>query len=242
MPKVRYNNNKDGGRLAKHLHLQKMSKIEVIPSINEETFDEVKEKIKLVEPYAEGPDKGGIRWVHLDVYDGTFTPYASWHNAPDLLALETPLLIEVHLMIADMDTRWSEWMAPKVSRVIFHLEAAHDPEFVLKKIKENNKEVGVAIRPETDWGKLKPFCEKADLVQTLAVIPGHAGQEFHPEILEKIKHIRETYPEAIIEADGGINLETGKRCAEAGANILVSANYIFNALDIKKAIEELKNL
>jgi|SRR3989344_5746567 len=207
---------------------------EIIPAINAESFEEIKNKIKLIEPH--------VAWVHLDVADGTFTPNTIWHNAADLLTLETQLLIEVHLMIADMDTRWLEWVGSKVSRVIFHEEAAHDPMLVLRKIKEAGKEVGVAIRPETGWEKLSPFLDKADLVQMLAVPPGQAGQKFRPEILEKIKHIREAAPRAIIEVDGGVNLETGRKCAHAGANILVSANYIFNASDIGKAIEELKFL
>lgn len=207
--------------------------IEVIPAINAEDFGEVKRRIKLVEPY--------VKWVHLDVADGTFTPNTIWHSPEDLLGFETKLLIEVHLMIHDMDKRWQEWVLPEISRVIFHLEAAHDPNFVLEKIKEAKKEVGVAGRPETDWKELEPFCRKADLVQTLAVPPGIAGQQFRPETLDKIKHIRKKHPKCIIEVDGGINPETGKKCLSAGANILVSANYIFKSNNIQKAIEDLKH-
>ena len=141
-----------------------------------------------------------------------------------------------------MDFRWRDWVLPRVNRVIFHEEAAHDPEFVLNKVKEARKEVGVAIRPETDWKKLEPFCEKADLVQTLAVPPGRAGQEFRLETLDKIRHLRKIHPKCIIEIDGGINPETGKKCVSAGANILVSANYIFNSEDISKTIENLKHV
>lgn len=222
--------------------------VEVIPAINDELFEEIRRKIKLVEPHAEGaghsaegPDNGGIKWAHIDVADGTFTPNAIWHNAPDLLLLETPLLIEVHLMIADMDTRFGDWLLPNVRRIIFHAEAAHDPQIVVEKIHEAGKEAGVAILPETEWETLLPFCGKADLVQTLAVPPGRAGQEFRPEILEKISSLRARHRNCIIEVDGGINLETGKKCVEAGANILVAANYIFNSSDIGKAIGDLKN-
>lgn len=207
---------------------------EIIPSINEEIFEGVKNKIKLVEPY--------VKWAHLDVYDGTFTPYSSWHNANDLLNFETPLKIELHLMIEDMDKRWGEWVLPCVDRIIFHKEAAHDPQFVLEKIKKSKKEAGIAIRPATDWAELKEFLKTADIVQTLAVNPGLAGQTFKPEILEKIKHIRDYNPQAIIEVDGGINLETGKRCVKAGANVLVAANYIFGSKNIAKAINNLKNI
>src|SRR3989344_3664182 len=175
--------------------------IEVIPSINETSIKDIRNKIEIVEPY--------VNWVHLDVYDGTFTEHASWHDPNDLIDFNIKPKIEVHLMISDMDTRWQDWALPKVDRIIFHVEAAHDPEFVLNKIKEAKKEVGGAIRPE---------------------------------IIEKIKHIRKSYPKAIIEVDGGINLETGRQCVEAGANILVSANYIFGSKNIEEAINNLKNL
>src|SRR3990167_10227179 len=119
---------------------------EIIPAINAESFEEVKKKIKLVEPY--------VKWVHLDVADGTFTPNSIWHDPRDLLALETPLFLEVHLMVVDMDIRWRDWVLPKVSRVIFHAEAAHDPELVVGKIHEAGKEVGVAINPATEWQRV----------------------------------------------------------------------------------------
>ena len=208
--------------------------VEVIPAINAKSFAEVMEKIKLVEPH--------VKSVHIDVADGTFTPNTLWHNPQDFLGFETLLFIEMHLMIADTDMRFADWILPPVSRIIFHAEAAHDPHFVIEKIRGGNKEVGVAIRPETDWQVLEPFCGKADLVQTLAVPPGYAGQEFRPETIEKVANIRKDHPNCIIEVDGGVNLETGKKSAEAGANILVAANYIFSAPDIAIAIDSLKNV
>ncbi|MEK9166106.1 MAG: ribulose-phosphate 3-epimerase [Patescibacteria group bacterium] len=210
-----------------------MSNIEIIPAINAPDFETIKKRLKAVEPF--------VTWVHLDVADGTFTPNTLWHNPQDLLGFETPLFLEVHLMIADMDIRFAEWMVSNVRRAIFHVEAAHDPEFVIVKIKEAGVEAGVAIRPETEWQKLEPWCAKADMVQFLAVPPGRAGQEFHPEIIEKVANIRRAHSSCIIEVDGGINSETGRKCAAAGANILVSANYIFNSPDIGKAIEDLKH-
>ena len=208
--------------------------IEVIPSINEESFAGVTSKIKLVEPY--------VKWVHLDVADGTFTPVTLWHDYSNLIDFATTVKIEVHLMIADIDGRFINWILPCVNRIIFHLEASHDAEFVLSKIKKAGKEAGIAIIPETRPERAILYSKRADLIQALAVHPGPAGQVFLPETLEKIKHIRKEAPNCIIEVDGGLNLETGKACIEAGANVLVSANYIFNAPDIKKAIEDLENL
>ncbi|MDP3785171.1 MAG: hypothetical protein Q8R12_03825 [bacterium] len=206
---------------------------EIIPAINADNFEAIKRRIKLVEPFT--------KWVHLDVADGTFTPNSIWHESKDLLTLETPLFVEVHLMISDMDIRWRDWVLPRVNRVIFHLEAAHDPELVIGKIHENGKEAGVAIVPQTPWEKAEPYCASADLIQTLAVSPGASGQKFDPAIIDKIRALRARHEECIIEADGGINLETGKACVEAGANILAAASFIFSSSDISKSIQNLKN-
>lgn len=214
--------------------MSKMPKIEIIPSINESSFEEVDKKIELVSPY--------VDWVHLDISDGQFTNgYVSWHDARDLIDFEARTKIEVHLMIADMDFRWRDWILPNVDRIIFHLEAAHDPDFVIEKINREGKQVGLAVRPETPWVELNPFFSKVDLMQTLAVFPGMSGQKFQPEILNKIRHIREKHPQAILEVDGGVDLAIGGRCIKAGANILVSGAYIFKSGDIKKAVENLKH-
>lgn len=208
---------------------------EIIPAINAPDFETIKKRLKLVEPFT--------KWAHLDVSDGVFTRgYVSWHNSQDLLTLETPLFIEVHLMISDMDFRWRDWVLPRVNRVIFHLEAAHDPELVMGKIHENGKEAGIAINPQTPWQKAEPFCASADLIQTLAVPPGASGQKFRPEILDKIRALRPRHEECIIEVDGGIDLEIGKMCVEAGANILAAASFIFSSRNIGKAIQDLRNV
>lgn len=206
-------------------------KLEVVPAINVDSFDEVKEKVKLVEPY--------VKWVQLDVADGTFTKNTVWHDSNDLLSLETPLNIEVHLMINNIDERVDGWLVTPVKRVIFHLETAKDPELVIKKCKKAKKEVGIAIGPDTSWTKLIPFCKKVDLFQVLSVHPGLAGQKFIEESVDKIKSLRENCPSAIIEVDGGVDKDVAKKVANAGANIVGAASAIFNSGDIKKAIKSL---
>ncbi len=204
---------------------------EIIPAINTDSFEEVKRRIKLVEPYT--------KWVQLDIADGTFTKNTTWHNPQDLLGLETSLKIEVHLMIGDIEERIEEWLIASVKRIIFHLETVKDPDFVFGKIKEAGKEVGLAIGPDTPWTKLAPYLDKIDLIQILGVYPGLAGQEFQEDNFDKIRHLRKEQPNCIIEVDGGMNKETARKAVEAGANIIVAASAIFNG-DIKKNIEELK--
>ena len=224
-------------------------KFDLIPAINVDDFEEVEKRIKSVEPFV-NPAAGGAGWVQLDITDGTFTKNTTWHNAEDLLSLKTPLKIEVHLMINDIEERIDEWLIAPVNRIIFHLEAAKDPDFVIGKCREAKKEVGIAIGPDTPWTQLVPFLKKVDLIQILGVYPGLAGQEFQEDCFDKIRHLRKEYPKCIIEVDGGMDKETAKKAVAAGTNIIIAASAIFSAKggsasgwdDIKKAIENLKHV
>lgn len=215
--------------------------IEIIPAINADNFEEVQKRIKAVEPFTQ--------WVQLDVADGTFTKNTIWHNAQDLLELETPLNIEVHLMLSNIDRRINDWLLPNacpakggVKRIIFHLSAVQDPDFVIQKCRENGKEVGIAIGPDESLLKAMHYRGKVDIFQILGVHPGIAGQKIEEETFERIKEIRKFCEPCIIEVDGGVNKENAKKLIDAGADILVAASAIFGQKDIKKAIEELKCL
>ena len=214
--------------------------MQVIPAINVNSFEEIKEKIKSVEPFVTPPNGAG--WAQLDVADGTFTKNTLWHNAGDLLSLDTKLKIEVHLMFNNIEDRVVNWLIEPVDRVIFHLETAKDPHFVIEKCRAAGKEVGIAIGPDTPWTQLMLFCDKVDLFQILSVYPGLAGQEFIEESLRKIEGLRKNCLSAIIEVDGGVNKEVAKKCKEAGADIVCAASYIFDSDNIEKAIKELEQV
>ena len=217
---------------------------EIIPSINARTFEEVKERIKKVEPY--------VSWCHLDVTDGVFSKHLTWYDPRDFVSLVgsdptkqgqtllTLLSIEVHLMVAEPEKIIEQWLVKPVKRLIFHIEAMKDPEMVIKKCRDAGVAVGFAINPETFWGKLEPWFGKCDIYQVLAVHPGPSGQELTEETYDKVIHIRKACPQCIIEVDGGVNPETAKRALESGANLLVAGNYIFSSEDIKQAIENLR--
>ncbi len=206
--------------------------IEIIPAINVDGFEEVKKRIKSIEPF--------VDWVQLDVADGTFTKNTIWHNAQDLLSLETSLKIEVHLMLGDIDRRINDWLLPNIKRIIFHISAAQDPDFVIQKCRENGKEAGIAVGPDESLLKAMHYKGKVDVFQILGVRPGMPGQKTEEETFERLKEMRKFCPSCIIEVDGGMNKETAKKAKEAGADIIVAASYIFNSDNIEEAIHALK--
>ncbi|OHA03039.1 MAG: hypothetical protein A3J10_00215 [Candidatus Sungbacteria bacterium RIFCSPLOWO2_02_FULL_54_10] len=205
---------------------------EIIPSINVATFKEVQERIAKVEPH--------VSWCHLDVTDGVFSKHETWHDFADLLRLQTKLNIEVHLMIEKPEEIIEQWLVRPIKRVIVHLEALHDPNLIIKKCCDAGIQIGFAIRPDTAVSLFDPWLAKVDMVLLLRVQPGASGQQMQSEMLGEIAHVRKACPGCIIEVDGGVTVDNAKRAIEAGASMLIVGNYLFLAVDIKKAIEELK--
>lgn len=209
------------------------SSVEIIPSINVRTFEEVKERIKKVEPY--------VKWCHLDVTDGIFSKHLTWHDPRDLLSLKTILNVEVHLMVSDPDLVIDDWLSGPVRRVIVHAEALKNFDLLVEKCRDREIEVGVAVNPDSSWELFKPYMGKANMFLFLAVSPGPSGQAMHLDTMEKITSLQKACPGCIIEVDGGVNPNTVKKAVNAGANILVAGNYLFSNPDIKQAIDNLKS-
>ena len=207
--------------------------IEVIPAINAETWEEAVKKIRIIEPFTD--------WIHIDVADGTFTPNILWHNPLDLVGFETKCKIEIHLMEDRPEDRVEAWLLKPVKRLIVHYEVTHDLDFILAECHKEKIEVGLSVASHTSWTCLKPFADKVDLLQILAVSAGKGGQDFELHNLSKIKHLRAFAPKNIIEVDGGITPQVGDECIRAGASILVSASYIFDHPSPKMAVKELQH-
>lgn len=205
--------------------------IEIIPSINAPTFEEVQEKIAKIEPYA--------KWCHLDVSDGTFSSHVSWHNPADLPLLKTGLKAEAHLMVDNPERIIENWLVKPIQRVIVHLEAVKDLDLVIDKCKQAGIETGLAIRPETFLEKLKPWLGKINIVLILGVEPGPSGQKFKEEALDKTKNLRMLWPAGLIGVDGGLNSGNIKKAKEAGANVLIVSSAVFKEKEPGKAFKRL---
>jgi ribulose-phosphate 3-epimerase len=209
--------------------------MKLIPTINEESFEEIKRKIEIITPFTD--------WIQIDVCNNTFAPRMTWNNPQDLLTIDTNLNIEIHLMIENPENVLDEWYKiPQVKRMIIHYEATDNVEKNIEIAQKYGKELGLAIGPETGWELLTKYFDKINFVQLLAVNPGLAGQEFNLRVLDKIKTLKENKKNVIIEIDGGVNLNVAKLVKEAGADIINSSSFIFKNPDIPSIIKQLKEV
>lgn len=193
---------------------------EIIPVVNVTNFAQLEERIRIAEKFA--------RWIHIDVADGTFTKVILWHNARELKNFKSSAKLEIHLMAANPEEKISEWLAPNISRVIFHYETAIDADGIIERTHKADIESGIAICRGISPDVLLPFVGKADLFQTLAVTPGPSGQEFDPVTIDKIKRLRVLAPRVPIEVDGGIKVGVVRECVRAGAMFLAAGHALFS--------------
>jgi ribulose-phosphate 3-epimerase len=218
-----------------------MKKIQISPSILSADFSQLGNEIKRLE-------EGGADLIHVDVMDGHFVPNLTI-GPPVIKALKKNCSIkfDVHLMISPVHKYIDAYADAGADIITIHPEATDDLSSSIKKIKDLGKKVGVSLNPETKVSIIKDHLEQIDLVLIMSVNPGFGGQKFMPEVLDKIKELKNIQKEQNIdfdiEIDGGINFENSKIAIEAGANILVSGTTIFksNNGDIKKNIDLLKS-
>jgi len=206
-------------------------KPEIIPTILVKTFEEVKERIRLVENY--------VDWVQLDIMDGVFVENLTWNNPEDLKDFKTKVKLEAHLMVQNPEKIIDSWLEV-VDRIIVHYESSEKIQEIINKVHKNGKQIGVALNPETSIEVAKPFLNDLDLILLMSVQPGKGGQEFELEILEKIRNLRNIWPGGNIEVDGGVSDKNIKEIFNAGANLFCVGTYVYQSGDIKQVINKLK--
>ena len=217
-----------------------MKKIQISPSILSADFSQLATEIKRLE-------EGGADMIHVDVMDGHFVPNLTI-GPPVIKALRKhcKLMFDVHLMISPVHKYIKEYSDSGADIITFHPEATENMKDTISLIKSLNKKVGVSLNPDSEINKISNYLDGIDLVLVMSVFPGFGGQTFIPEVLDKIKTLKELKDKNNynfdIEVDGGVNFSNSKDILKAGANILVSGTTIFkeNNGDIKKNIETLK--
>lgn len=203
---------------------------EIVPAVLAKTAEELNEKIHEVERF--------VNRIQIDIMDGKFVPNVTV-QPEQIKEIKTDKILEVHLMVKDCEKYVKAFLKLNFDVIIVHAEACKDIGKIIKMVKSRNKKIGLAINPPTPLETIKKFLNEIDMVLFMTVNPGFGGQEFMPEVLQKIGSLRKI-SDIDIEVDGGINIDTVKLVAEAGANLLASNSGIFKFEDKKKAVEMLK--
>jgi ribulose-phosphate 3-epimerase len=217
------------------------SSIKISPSILSADFSKLGEEIIALE-------KAGADYIHIDVMDGHFVPNIT--IGPEVIKRLRPvtnLTFDVHLMISPVNNFIKDFADAGADIITFHPEATENMSETIGLIKKLGKKVGVSLKPKSKINLIENHLNEIDLILIMSVEPGFGGQKFMPEVLDKMKKLREIVNmkklNIDIEIDGGINFDNSKKAKDFGANILVSGSTVFKEHngDLKKNIQLLRS-
>ncbi len=212
--------------------------MKIAPSILSADFANLQRDIEFVE-------KHGADYIHVDVMDGQFVPNITFGPAVvQAIRPITKLPLDVHLMIVNPERFIHEFAKAGADIIGVHIEATPHIHRAIQIIKSENVKAEVVINPGTPVEAIKYVLPLVDQILVMTVNPGFGGQSFLPEMADKIRELaklKEQYGYHYdIEVDGGIDDQTIKVCAEAGANVFVAGSYIYGAQHPEERINALK--
>lgn len=211
----------------------------IAPSMLSANFGHLDADIRMVNESTAG-------WFHLDIMDGVFVPNLSY-GFPIVKKIkesaEKPL--DVHLMIVQPERYIADFKSAGADILTVHWEACTHLHRTLHAIKSEDMLAGVALNPHTPVAFLEDIITDADMVLIMSVNPGFGGQKFIENSYQKIENLKNLIikknSNALIEVDGGVNLETAPRLIKAGADVLVAGYTVFSSKEPIKMIEQLRN-
>lgn len=208
---------------------------QVAPSLLASDFARLGEQIGLL-------TAAGVEVLHIDIMDGHFVPNLSM-GPPVVKSIRafTDLPLDVHIMVTDPAYFLERFAEAGADSITFHIEATDEPRRLIARLRELGLGVGVTLRPATPAESIAKIASEVDMVLVMTVEPGYGGQEFMTDMLDKIAAIRAMLNSSQrIEVDGGIDHDTGRLCAQRGADTFVAGSYVLASKDIAGAVRALR--
>jgi ribulose-phosphate 3-epimerase len=200
--------------------------IKLFPSLLSADFGKLQAEIDRAE--------GCVSGFHFDVMDGHFVPNLTV-GAPVLSCLHSNKPFDAHLMVTNPEALLDDFIKAGAGLISIHKETTNDAPGLLSKIQDAGVKAGIVFNPDTEVDL--SLVDLTDFVLVMGVYPGFSGQKFIPEVLNKLRLVREKFPQKELQIDGGINQTTISSALGAGANSVVSGSFFWQSTDLKQAAE-----
>ena len=211
----------------------------IAPSMLSCDFGKLVDEIKMV-------NKSEAGWFHLDIMDGVFVPNITF-GTPILEVFKKYATkhLDAHLMIINPENYIEKSASLGAKTITVHYEACNNLLNTINQIKKLDVKAGIAINPDTAVSSLESIISEIDLVCLMSVFPGFSGQKFIPETFVRLEKLRQiitkNHSKAMIQIDGGVDLDNAKKLVSLGADILVAGSFVFKSEDAFNTIKKLNS-